>query len=178
MTQSERCQLWSWILSLDQMTHFQFLFVKVTRWSMVWMNTWIHQKYMKKKWRTAFHPVSIWLCLHHFNVIWYVSVLLEFVGVVQIFAFFMCFSGQTWHGFSNFTSHDMLRGFVLTWTVVDCRCPLEMDMNISRLLQRRNSTKPPGWDCREMQKCNVNVGLCETAEFKMMRSNPFEIRNE
>ena len=59
---------------------------------------------------------------------------------------------------------------------MDCRglsLPSEMDMNISRLLQRRNSTKPPGWDCREMQKCNGNVGLCETAEFKMMRSNPW-----
>jgi hypothetical protein len=47
----------------------------------------IHQK----KWRTAFHPVSIWLCLHHFNVIWYVSVLLEFVRVIQIFVFFCVF---------------------------------------------------------------------------------------
>ena len=56
---------------------------------------------------------------------------------------------------------DSLAVFTLG-SALDCRCLLlETDMDIlARLLQRRNYTKPLGWDCCEMQKCSVR--LCET----------------
>lgn len=39
----------------------------------------------------------------------------------------------------------------MTWTVVDCALWRWITSETSRLLQRRNSTKPLcGWDCREM----------------------------
>lgn len=66
---------------------------------------------------------------------------------------------------------------------MDCRglCPLEMD-NIRNLqaiaTQKLYETFMRLGLPRNAELCNVNVGLCETAEFKMMRSNPFEIRNE
>ena len=78
------------------------------------MNTWIHQKYIKK----------VKNCISSgFNLIVFASLQCNLIcfssaGVCASYSdlcfFFVCFSGQTWHGISNFTSHDMLRGFVLT----------------------------------------------------------------